>query len=121
MQYWLYYSIYSYLFLIKVLDFVFVFVLLKQNVLILELKGFYSFLLHRIYVILRDKGSHLKNKVLSGIKTKCLCCFIIFQIHTVIPYPYHLRLVCFHFFTTWHTMKLVGEMCQVIFHDNFMQ
>lgn len=35
----------------------------------------------------------------------------------VIPYPYHLRLVCFRFYTTWHTMKLVGEMCQVIFHD----
>lgn len=50
MQYWLYYSIYSYLFLIKALDFVFVFVLLKQNVLILELEGFYSFLLHRIYM-----------------------------------------------------------------------
>ena len=62
MQYWLYYSIYSYLFLIKALDFVFVFVLLKQDVLILELEGFYSFLLHRIiiYVILQDKGSHLK-------------------------------------------------------------
>ena len=50
MQYWLYYSIYSYLFLIKALDFVFVFVLLKQNILILELEGFYSFLLHRIYM-----------------------------------------------------------------------
>ena len=49
--------------------------------------------------------------LLSGVETKCLCCFIIFQIHTVIPYPYHLRLVCFHFFTTWHTMKLVGEIC----------